>query len=114
AEETARIQAASAALFGGGDMGGLSADTLGAALREAGSVRLDRADGLPGVLDLLVSAGLAKSRGEARRTVTEGGAYVNNVRVTDPDHVPSSDDLVGGTWLVLRKGKKSFKGVEVV
>ncbi|KQQ43074.1 tyrosine--tRNA ligase [Nocardioides sp. Leaf307] len=114
AEETARIQAASAALFGGGDMSGLSADTLGAALREAGSVQVDRADGLPGVLDLLVGAGLAKSRGEARRTVSEGGAYVNNVRITDPDHVPSSEDLVGGTWLVLRKGKKSFKGVEVV
>ncbi|KQP62361.1 tyrosine--tRNA ligase [Nocardioides sp. Leaf285] len=114
AEETARIQAASAALFGGGDMSGLSADTLGAALREAGSVQVDRGDGLPGVLDLLVGAGLAKSRGEARRTVSEGGAYVNNVRITDPDHVPSSEDLVGGTWLVLRKGKKSFKGVEVV
>ncbi|WP_228942256.1 tyrosine--tRNA ligase [Nocardioides sp. Leaf374] len=114
AEETARIQAASAALFGGGDMSGLSADTLGAALREAGSVQVDRGDGLPGVLDLLVGAGLAKSRGEARRTVSEGGAYLNNVRITDPDHVPSSEDLVGGTWLVLRKGKKSFKGVEVV
>ncbi|WP_341241410.1 tyrosine--tRNA ligase [uncultured Nocardioides sp.] len=114
AEETARIQAASAALFGGGDMGELSPDTLGAALRETGVLRVESAGGLPSVVDLLVETGLAKSRGDARRTVGEGGAYLNNVRVEDPDRVPGADDLLGGTWLVLRKGKKSFKGVEVV
>ena len=47
AEETGRIKAASAALFGGGDLTGLSPDTLGAALREAGATRVDAADGLP-------------------------------------------------------------------
>ena len=112
AEETARIQAASAALFGGGDMGALSADTLGAALREAGAVTVERG-AVPTITDLLVVTGLAKSKGEARRTIGEGGAYLNNVRVEDPDAVPSEADLVGGRWLVLRKGKKSFKGVEV-
>lgn len=112
AEETARIQAASAALFGGGDMSTLSADTLGAALREAGAVTVDRA-ALPTITDLLVETGLAKSKGEARRTIGEGGAYLNNVRVEDPEAVPAEADLIGGRWLVLRKGKKSFKGVEV-
>lgn len=112
AEETARIQAASAALFGGGDMSALSADTLGAALREAGAVTLDRS-ALPTITDLLVETGLAKSKGEARRTIGEGGAYLNNVRVEDPEAVPAESDLIGGRWLVLRKGKKSFKGVEV-
>jgi tyrosyl-tRNA synthetase len=112
AEETARIQAASAALFGGGDMSTLSADTLGAALREAGAVTVDRA-ALPTITDLLVETGLAKSKGEARRTIGEGGAYLNNVRVEDPEAVPAESDLIGGRWLVLRKGKKSFKGVEV-
>ena len=112
AEETARIQAASAALFGGGDMADLSPDTLGAALREAGAITVDRS-ALPTITDLLVETGLAKSKGEARRTIAEGGAYLNNVRVEDPDAVPSDADLVGGRWLVLRKGKKSFKGVEV-
>ena len=112
AEETARIQAASAALFGGGDMSTLSADTLGAALREAGAVTVDRG-ALPSITDLLVETGLAKSKGEARRTIGEGGAYLNNVRVEDPEAVPSEADLIGGRWLVLRKGKKSFKGVEV-
>ena len=112
AEETARIQAASAALFGGGDMGSLSPDTLGAALREAGVVTVARG-AVPTITDLLVETGLAKSKGEARRTIGEGGAYLNNVRVEDPEAVPADSDLVGGRWLVLRKGKKSFKGVEV-
>ena len=57
--------------------------------------------------------GLAKSRGEARRTIAEGGAYLNNQRVEDPELVPTASDLVGGSWLVLRRGKKTFAGVEV-
>ncbi|MGZ4498326.1 MAG: tyrosine--tRNA ligase, partial [Nocardioides sp.] len=68
AEETAQVQAASAALFGGGDLTGLSASTLGAALREAGAATVDRSSGWPAVVDLLVETGLAKSKGEARRT----------------------------------------------
>ncbi|MCM0622288.1 tyrosine--tRNA ligase [Nocardioides bruguierae] len=113
AEETARIQAASAALFGGGDMSGLSGETLGVALREAGSVQVTR-DQLTSIVDLFVTAGLVAGRNEARRAIKEGGAYLNNVRVTDGDAVPGPEDLVGGSWLVLRKGKKNFKGVEVV
>ncbi|GAB2882569.1 tyrosine--tRNA ligase [Nocardioides pacificus] len=113
AEETERIKAASAALFGGGELATLSPATLGAALREAGSVSVDGAHELPTVVDLLVATGLSKSKGDARRTVSEGGAYVNNVRVGDPDHVPSREDLIGGTWLVLRRGKRNLAGVEV-
>ncbi|GAA4119921.1 tyrosine--tRNA ligase [Nocardioides fonticola] len=113
AEETERIQAASAALFGTGDMTTLSVETLAAALGEAGAVRLERGPALPTIVDLLVEAGLAASRGEARRTVTEGGAYVNNQRVSDPEAAPTESDLIGGRWLVVRKGKKSFRGVEI-
>ncbi|MCW2765443.1 MAG: tyrosyl-tRNA synthetase [Nocardioides sp.] len=113
AEETERIQAASAALFGGGDLRGLSAGTLGAALREAGSVTVDSSGGIPGVVDLLVQTGLSKSKGEARRTIGEGGAYLNNTRIDDPEQVPTAADLIGGAWLVLRRGKKNFAGVEV-
>jgi tyrosyl-tRNA synthetase len=113
AEETERIKAASAALFGGGDLTGLSPDTLGAALREAGATTVDGTDGLPSVVDLLVETGLAKSKGEARRTIGEGGAYLNNRRVEDADAVATRADLVAGSWLVLRRGKKNFAGVEV-
>lgn len=112
-EETDRIIAASAALFGGGDLHDLSPATLGAALREAGSVTIARTDPLPTIVDLFIEVGLAKSKGEARRTVAEGGAYLNNVRVPDPEATPAADDLIGGSWLVLRRGKKNLAGVEV-
>jgi tyrosyl-tRNA synthetase len=112
-EETEQAKAAAAALFGGGDLTALTAATLGAALREAGVATLDRAAGLPSVTDLFVTTGLVKSRSEARRTVSEGGAYVNNERVADPDATIAETDLIGGSWLVLRRGKKHCAGVEV-
>ena len=70
AEETAQVQAAAAALFGGGDLGALSPATLGAALREAGSTSVSGE--LPSYVDLMVETGLAKSRGDARRTIADG------------------------------------------
>jgi tyrosyl-tRNA synthetase len=114
AQETRRIKDASAALFGGGALQDLDPGTLAAALREAGSVEVKRADPMPDVVDLLVAAGLSKSKGEARRTVAEGGAYLNNERVSDPGLTPSAGDLIGGSWLVLRRGKKNLAGVEVL
>jgi tyrosyl-tRNA synthetase len=114
AEETERIKAASAALFGTGELTELSVDTLGAALREAGSVQVKRGEAMPSFVDLLVETGLVASKGAARRTIGEGGAYLNNKRVEDAELVPGSDDLIGGTWMVLRRGKKHLAGVEVV
>ena len=64
-------------------------------------------------MDLLVDTGLAKSKGEARRTISEGGAYLNNERITDVEHVPDDGDLIAGSWLVLRRGKKKLAGVEL-
>ena len=113
AEETDRIKAASAALFGSGDLSGLSPATLGAALREAGHVTVDATADMPSIVDLLVETGLAKSKGDARRTLSEDGVYLNNERVEDSERVTSSADLIGGSWLVLRRGKKNFAGVEV-
>jgi tyrosyl-tRNA synthetase len=113
AEETEQAKAAAAALFGGGDLHSISTTTLAAAVREAGSASVSRTT-MPTVVDLFVETGLAKSKGEARRTVSEGGAYLNNERVEDPDRVPAEADLLGGTWLVLRRGKKNFAGVEVL
>lgn len=112
ADEVEQAKAAAAALFGGGDLGSIKPATLAAALREAGGTTLPAGE-LPGIVDLLVASGLARSKGEARRTVAEGGAYLNNVRVQDPELQPGADDLVAGSWLVLRRGKKNFAGVEV-
>jgi len=114
AREAEQIKAASAALFGGGALSDLDGPTLAAALREAGSTSVHGSDGIPSVVDLFVSTGLSRSKGEARRTVGEGGAYLNNQRVEDPEHVPTRDDLLAGSWLVLRRGKKNLAGVEVV
>jgi len=110
AGETQQAKDAAAALFGGGDLQQLSAPTLAAALKEAGAAKAPL--GTPYV-DLLVETGLVKSKGEARRTINEGGAYLNNERVTDPDLVPGADDVIAGSWLVLRRGKKHLAGVEV-
>ncbi|HEY0888762.1 MAG TPA: tyrosine--tRNA ligase [Nocardioides sp.] len=112
--ETEQAKAAAAALFGGGDLAELSGTTLAAALREAGSVSIPASDGLPSVVDLFVTSGLAASRNEARRAINEGGAYLNNARVEDPEAAVTQADLVAGNWLVLRRGKKRFAGVEVV
>ncbi len=111
--ETERIRAASASLFGGGILRDLDARTLGSALREAGAVRLEPGRPIPTVVELLVATGLSTSKGDARRTVAEGGAYLNNERVTDPEHAPGDGDLLAGGWLVLRRGKKRLAGVEV-
>jgi tyrosyl-tRNA synthetase len=112
AEETERVKAAAAALFGSGELRVLDAATLDAALSEAPHVRVPAGD-LPSYVDLLASTELVPSKGAARRTVSEGGAYVNNVRITDADASPTADDLLAGGWLLLRRGKRNLAGVKV-
>ena len=112
ATETEAAKAAAAALFGGGDLQA-AGPALGAALRQMGITQVPR-DGIPDVVRLLVQSGLARSNGEARRTISEGGAYLDDMRITDPEFIPGIDDLLDGTWLVLRRGKKNFAVVEVL
>ncbi|PZG00385.1 tyrosine--tRNA ligase [Micromonospora deserti] len=108
--EMAQVVAASQALFGRGSLAELTPTTLRAALTEAGLVHLTQ---LPDVAGLLREAGLVPSLKEARRVIAEGGAYVNNNRVTEVDAVVSPADLLHGRYLVLRRGKRSFAGVEL-
>ncbi len=108
--ETAQAIAASQALFGRGALEELSPETLRAALAEAGLVPVDE---LPDVAGLLKESGLVPSMKEARRVIAEGGAYVNNVRVAEVDATVSDADLLHGRYLVLRRGKRSFAGVEL-
>jgi tyrosyl-tRNA synthetase len=112
--ETARAVAAGAALFGAGDLRELDDEALDSALRAAPHATLKSGDELPSVIDLLVESGLASSKGAARRTVTEGGAYLNNVRINDAEAVPGEADLLHGRWLVLRRGRRTVAGVEIV
>ena len=116
AGERQAAEAAGRALFGQGDLAELPASTLAAALAETPHGDLERSeisDGLlPSIEDLLVRSGLAASKGQARRTVAEGGAYVNNVRVGE-GHRPATGDLLHGSWLVLRRGKRTVGGIRV-
>jgi tyrosyl-tRNA synthetase len=108
--EMAQAVAASQALFGRGSLEELTPETLRAALTEAGLVHLGE---LPDVAGLLKEAGLVPSMKEARRVIAEGGAYVNNNRIAEVDATVSPEELLHGRYLVLRRGKKSFAGVEL-
>lgn len=105
------------ALFGHGALRDLSETTLSAALAEAPHAQIAKdeivAGELPTVVDLLVRSGLCESRAAARRTVEEGGAYVNNERVTDDGWRPSREELLQGGWLVIRRGKRSIGGIRI-
>ena len=110
-EATEKVIAASAALFGQGEVEDLDEATLKAATAEL-PVAAVPADGL-GIIDLLVASGLSKTKSEARRTVSEGGAYVNNAKVADADAVVQQSELLHGKYLLLRRGKRNLAMVEV-
>lgn len=109
-DAVAKVEKAAEALFGKAELAELDEQTLASALSET-EVAAVAADAT--ILDLLVGAGLEKTKGAARRTVGEGGAYVNNERISEIDWTPSAEDLLHGSWLVLRKGKKRFAGARV-
>lgn len=108
--ECAAVIAASKALFGQGELAELDERTLAASLSELPRVTVAEP---ATVVDLLAATGLVASKSAARRTVKEGGAYVNNVKVTAEDAVPAASDLLHGRWLVLRRGKKNLAAVEL-
>jgi tyrosyl-tRNA synthetase len=111
AEEARQAVAASQALFGRGSLDELGPETLRAALSEAGLLEV-RGE-IPSVATLLKDSGLVASLNEARRAIAEGGAYVNNERVSDVDAVVPAQALLHGRFLVLRRGKRTFAGVEL-
>jgi tyrosyl-tRNA synthetase len=110
---TEGVEHASQALFGRGELSQLDEPTLAAALREASVAEL-KPGGPDTITDLLVASGLSNSKGAARRTIGEGGAYVNNARIDSEEWVPQPSDFLHGRWLVLRRGKRNIAGVERV
>lgn len=108
--ETARAVAASQALFGRGDLGDLDEATLVAATAE-----LPRAEVPAGttIVDALAETGVVASKAAARRAVAEGGAYANNVKVTDPDATLEDLGLLHGRYALVRRGKRTL-GLAVV
>ncbi|MGH3516405.1 MAG: tyrosine--tRNA ligase [Haloechinothrix sp.] len=112
-EQTRKVIAASQALFGRGEFGELDAATLDAAMAEVPTGEVKLADG-PTIIELLMASGLVESKAAARRTVKEGGAYVNNVKITNDAWQPATQDVLHGRWLVVRKGKRSMAGVRAL
>jgi tyrosyl-tRNA synthetase len=110
--ETPRIEEASRIVFGG-SLDGVQAGTLELLASVVPVVEIDRADLVAGigVVDLL-SRTVADSRSAARRLVQQGGAYVNNVRVTDGERKVTVADLVTPTMLVVRGGRKDYRLVK--
>jgi tyrosyl-tRNA synthetase len=109
-DETGRAEQAAAALFGE-EVSELDERSLLDVFADAPSTavskeRLDAA-GLT-LVDLLVETELVRSKGQARTTVEQGGAYVNNRREGDVGRVIGATDLVAGRYLVLRRGKKDY------
>jgi len=107
--ELARVQAASAALFGGGALEELDEPTLAAALAEAPSTTVSGE--APPLVDLLAAA-LGISKSDARRAVRDGGAYLNNRKLDDEAAQAVDGDWLHGRYLVLRRGKRSVAVVE--
>ena len=106
AEALAQAQAATAALWGRGDLRELSAGTLAAATVSLPATEL--VVGESTVVDLLVGAGLERGRNAARKTVAAGGAYLNNVKVTDQEATVGADDLLAGGVVLVRKGRRTL------
>ncbi len=113
---TAAAVAAASALFGRGSLDDVDEQTLAAALTEAGAVTLDSSDltedGALSVVNALALSGLVAGTSAARRAINEGGAYINNERLTDVDGRLTGDDLLHGRWLVLRRGKRTMAGLD--
>ncbi|WP_326504190.1 tyrosine--tRNA ligase [Rothia nasimurium] len=110
-EATEKVIAASEALFGKGDFAALDEATLKAATAELPHAVLS-ADQLD-MVTVLTETGLSTSKSEARRTLKEGGAAINNVKVQGEDAALTESDLLLGKYAVVRRGKKNMAVVEV-
>ena len=117
ATEAQAAESAGLALFGQGELSAIPEPTLNAALLTAPHAVVEPAEvvqgHLPAIEDLLVRSGLVTSKQAARRTIDEGGAYINNVRCSEVGYRPAASDLLHGAWLVLRRGRKAMAGVRV-
>ena len=104
---------ASDSLFGQGELKNIDESVLKAALSETGLVEIENKQDLPNIIEILVLTKLCDSKSSAKRTVDEGGAYINNVRINDPQWVVQKNDFLHAKYLVVRRGKKSMAGIKL-
>jgi tyrosyl-tRNA synthetase len=111
-ERDAAVNAA-AALFGQSDLTALPEAVLASVVQEIGGVPLPAGDRRPTVVEALQLSGVVASKTAARRAIAEGGAYLNNAKVTDPEAALSPDDLLHGRYAILRRGKKTVGAISI-
>ena len=111
---TDRVEAAAKALFGQGDLTELDEETLAGALAELPRTTVAKGDAIPTWVDLLAATGVVDSKSAARRIVKEGGAYLNNEKISGEDFAPAKSDFLCGKYAVLRKGKRDLAAVELI
>jgi tyrosyl-tRNA synthetase len=109
-----RVESASKALFGQGDLTLLDLETLTSALAELPRAAASSKEEIPTWVDLITATGVVDSKSAARRIVKEGGAYLNNEKISGEDFRPSKNDFLCGKYAVLRKGKRDLAAIELV
>lgn len=114
ADSTTRVEAAARALFGQGDLSELDEATLTSALAELPRTQISKSDQIPSWVDLLAATGVVESKSAARRVVKDGGAYLNNAKVSSEDYAPTKTEFLCGKYAVLRKGKRDLAAVELI
>lgn len=114
AQDCERVEAAARALFGQGELKELDEPTLESALAELPRATVANLVDIPTWVDLIVASGVVDSKSAARRIVKEGGAYLNNQKITGEAFSPAPEDFLFGRFAILRKGKRDLAAVEVV
>jgi tyrosyl-tRNA synthetase len=112
--DTQAANQAADALFGRSELGALPAQVLRDVAAELGAADLKPEGGLPSFVDALEAGGVVASKSAARRAIAEGGAYLNNEKVTDPDRRLEQGDLLAGEYAIVRRGKKTVGAVHIV
>lgn len=113
-EVAERVESAAKALFGQGDLAQLDLVTLKSALSELPQTKVSSLEEIPTWVDLIAATGVVESKSAARRIVKEGGAYLNNEKISGEDFRPSKNDFLCGKYAVLRKGKRDLAAIELV
>lgn len=108
-----RVENAARALFGQGELDELDESTLAGAIAELPRVVIAAGDVIGSWVDLLAESGVVSSKSAARRVITDGGAYLNNQKISSEDFALQKTDFLCGKFAILRKGKRDLAAVEL-
>jgi tyrosyl-tRNA synthetase len=114
ADIASRVEIAAKALFGQADLSELDEPTLASALAELPRTQVKKGEEIPTWVDLLAATGVVDSKSAARRIVKEGGAYLNNEKISGEDFRLEKTHFLCGKYAVLRKGKRDLAAVELI